>query len=90
MGIFSHSDTFASEMRPGVLFQFIPNVFSGVQVWALCGPVKFFHTSKPFLYRPHFVHKRHYHAETEKALSKLLPEKLEAHNSLDCRFMPKH
>ena len=39
-------------------FQFIPKVFGGVEVRALCRQVKFFHTdlNKPFLYGPHFVH----------------------------------
>ena len=33
-------------------FQFIPKVFDGVEVRALCRPVKFFHTdlNKPVLY----------------------------------------
>ena len=32
-------------------------MFNGVEVRALCRPVKFFHTDldKPFLYLPHFV-----------------------------------
>ena len=39
-------------------FQFILKVFNGVEVMALCRPVKFFHTdlNKPFLYGPCFVH----------------------------------
>ena len=39
---------------PAVGFQFILKVFSGVEVRALCRPVKFFHTdlNKPFLYGP--------------------------------------
>ena len=39
-------------------FQFIQKVFDGVEVRALCRPVKFFHTDldKPFLHGPHFVH----------------------------------
>jgi hypothetical protein len=40
-------------IRPGSQsgFQFIPKVFDGVEVRALCRPVKFFHTDldKPFL-----------------------------------------
>ena len=39
-------------IRPGsqLAFQFIPKVFDGVEVRALCMPVKFFHTDldKPF------------------------------------------
>jgi hypothetical protein len=33
-------------------------VFDGIEVRALCRPVKFFHTDldKPFLYGPRFVH----------------------------------
>ena len=39
-------------------FQFILKVFDGVEVRALCRPIKFFHTDldKPFLYGPRFVH----------------------------------
>ena len=39
-------------------FQFIPKVFDGVEIRALCRPVKFYHTDldKPFLYGPRFVH----------------------------------
>ena len=38
--------------------QFIPKVFNGAEVRALCRLVKFFHTDldKPFLYGPRFVH----------------------------------
>ena len=47
-------------IRPGSqsALQFIPKVFDGVEVSALCRPVKFFHTdlNKPFLYGPRFVH----------------------------------
>ena len=41
------------------MFQFIPKVFDGVEVGALCRPVKFFHTDfdRPFLYGPRFVHR---------------------------------
>jgi hypothetical protein len=47
-------------------FQFIPKVFDGVEVRALCRPVKFFHTNlnQSFLYG--FV---------ERAFPKLLPQK---------------
>ena len=40
------------------VFQFIPKVFDGVEVRALCRPVKFFHSDldKPFLYVPRVVH----------------------------------
>jgi hypothetical protein len=52
--------------------QFTPKVFDGVEVNALCRPVKFFHTNldNPFQYGPRFVH---CHAETAKEL-KLLPQ----------------
>jgi hypothetical protein len=42
----------------GRLGQLIPKVFDGVEVTALCRPVKFFHTDldKLFMYGPHFVH----------------------------------
>ena len=47
-------------IRPGsqLVFQFIPKVFDGVEVRALCRPVEFFHTelNKPFLYGPRFGH----------------------------------
>ena len=48
-----------TDVGPGsqTVFQFIPKVFDGVEVKALCRPVKFFHThlDKPFLYGPRFV-----------------------------------
>ncbi|MCI4393571.1 hypothetical protein PGIGA_G00158990 [Pangasianodon gigas] len=39
-------------------WEFIPKVFDEVEVRALCGPVKFFHTKliQPCLYGPCFVH----------------------------------
>ena len=47
-------------IRPGSQseFQFISNMFNGVEFRALCRPVMFFHTDleKPLLYGPHFVH----------------------------------
>ncbi|KAK6322617.1 hypothetical protein J4Q44_G00074090 [Coregonus suidteri] len=53
------SGTDAGAIRPSSqsAFQFIPKVFDGVEVRALCRPVKFFHTDldKPFLYGPRFV-----------------------------------
>ncbi|CDQ67465.1 unnamed protein product [Oncorhynchus mykiss] len=50
--------------------QFIPKAFDGVEVRALCRPVKFFHTdlNKPFLYGPRIVQRGHCHAETGKGL----------------------
>jgi hypothetical protein len=54
-------------IRPGSqsAFQFIPKVFDGVEIKALCRPVKFFHTdlNKLFLYGPRFAWER-CHAET--------------------------
>ena len=48
-----------ASIQPQSAFQFIPKVFEGVEVRALCRPVKFFHTDldKPYLYGPHFVHR---------------------------------
>ena len=57
-------------------FQFIPKVFDGVEVRALCRPVKFFYTDldKPFLYGPHFVHRSIVMLKQERAFPKLLPK----------------
>ena len=54
----------------------IPKVFDGVEVRALCRPVKFFHTNlnKPFLYGPHFVHRGIVMLKPERAFPKLLPQ----------------
>ena len=51
-------------------------VFDGVEVRALCGPVKFFHTyfDKPFLYGHRFVHVGIVLLQQERAFSKLLPQ----------------
>ena len=67
-------------------FLFIPKVFNGVDVRALCRPVKFFHTDldKPFLYGPHF---EHCHTETGKGLPQTVTPKLEAPNHLECHGM---
>ena len=67
-------------------FQFIPQVFNGVEVRALSRPVKFFHTdfNKPFLYGPRFVHWGIVMLKQERALSKQLPQKVEAQNRLEC------
>ena len=58
-------------ISPGseLAFQFIPKVFDGVEVRALCRPVKLFHTdlNKPFLY----------------GLHQTVATKLEAQNRLD-------
>ena len=55
------SGTVVGLIRPGSqsVFQFIPKLVNGVEVRALCRPVKFFHTDldKPFLYGHHFVHR---------------------------------
>jgi hypothetical protein len=57
-------------------FQFIPKVFDGVEVRALCRLVKFFHTDldKPFLYVPRFVHEVIVVLKQERAFPKLLPQ----------------
>jgi hypothetical protein len=59
-------------------FKFIPKVFNGVDVRALCRPVKFFHSDlhKPFLYGTSLCH-----AETGKVLPQTVVTKLEAQNS---------
>ena len=53
----------------------MPKVFDGVEVRALCRPVKFFHTDldKSFLYEPHFVHGGIVMLKQERAFLKLLP-----------------
>ena len=94
-----HSTTSISEVghwcraiRPGSqsAFQFIPKSFDGVEVRALCRPVKFFHTNlnKPFLYGPRFVHCQHCHAETGKGFPQTVATNLEEQNCLEsnCRL----
>jgi hypothetical protein len=65
-------------IRPGSQsgFQFIPKVFDGFEVRALCMPVKFFHTvlDKPFLYGPCFIHGVIVMLKHESAFPKLLPQ----------------
>ena len=58
------------------MFQFIPKVFDGVEVRALCRPLRFFHTDlvKPFLYGPQFVHGGIVMVKQERAFPKLLPQ----------------
>ena len=58
-------------------FQLIPKVFDGVEVRALCRPVKFFHTNldKPFRYGPRFVHGGIAMLKQERAFPKLLPKR---------------
>ena len=58
------------------VFQFILKVFDGVEVRALCRPVKFFHTDldKPFLYGSSFVHGGIVTLKEERAFPKLLPQ----------------
>ena len=70
-------------IRPGSqsAFQFIPKVFDGVEVRALCRPVKFFHTDKPFLYGLRLVHEGHCHAETGKVLPQTVVTNLETKKS---------
>ena len=83
---FFHSATSISEVghwcwafRPGSqsAFQFIPKVFDGVEVRALCRPVKFFHThlDKPLLCGPYFVHGGIVILKQERAFPKLLPQR---------------
>ena len=57
-------------------FQFIPKVFDGLEVRALCRPVKFFHTdlNKLFLCGPRFVHGGTVMLNQEKAFPKLLTQ----------------
>ena len=57
-------------------FQFIPKVFDGFEVRALCRSVKFFQNDldKPFLYRPRFVHGGIVMLKQERAFPKLLPQ----------------
>ena len=65
-------------IRPGPqsAFQFIPKMFDGVEVRALCRPVKFFHTDldKFFLYGPRLVHRGIVMLKQERAFPKLLPQ----------------
>jgi hypothetical protein len=65
-------------------FQFIPKVIDGVEVRALCRPVKFFHIdfNKTFLYRPHFVHRGIVMLKQERAIPKLLPQRWKHRMSL--------
>ena len=58
------------------LFQFIPTVFGGVEVRALCRPVKFFNTDldKPFLYGPRFMCGGIVMLKQEMAFPELLPQ----------------
>jgi hypothetical protein len=51
-------------------------VIDGVEVRALCRPVKFFHTDldKPFLYGPRFVHGGIVMLKQETAFLKLFPQ----------------
>ena len=51
-------------------------VFDGVEVRALCRPVKFFHSDldEPFLYGPRFVRGGVIMLNWEKAFPKLLPQ----------------
>ena len=52
---FSHKNI--SEVEPGSqsAFQFIPKVFNGVKVRALCRPIKLFHTDLNNLISVHFT-----------------------------------
>ena len=63
-------------------------VFDGVEVKALCRPVKFFHTNldKPFLYGPHFCAGWHCLAEKAKGLPQTVATK-EAQNRLERHCM---
>jgi hypothetical protein len=57
-----------------LVFQFIPKVFDGVEVRALCRPVKFFLTDldKPFMYGPRFVPEATVMLKQKKAFPKRL------------------
>jgi hypothetical protein len=57
-------------------FQFIPKVFDGIEVRALCRTLNFSHTDldKPFLYGPLFVHSVIVMLKQEMAFPKLLPQ----------------
>ena len=57
-------------------FQFIPKMFDGVEVRAMCRPVKFFHNDldKSFLIGPHFAHGCIVMLKQERAFPKLLPK----------------
>ena len=68
-----------------IWLQFIPEMFDGFEVRALCRPVKFFHTDldKPFLYGPHLVYGGIVMLKQEKAFLKLLSQ-LEAQNVILC------
>ena len=83
-----HLATSISEVRhwcwpitPGSqsVFQFIPKVFSGVEVMALYRLVKFFHTDfhTPFLYGPRIVHSHIVILVQKMAFSNLLPQNWE-------------
>ncbi len=58
--------------------QFIPKVLDGVEVRALCRPVKFSLTElrKPFLYGPHCVQGRNVMLKLEKGLIQTVTRKL--------------
>ena len=79
-------------MLGDLAFKFIPKVFDGVEVRALCKPVKFFHTDldKPFLFGPRFVQQGPCHAETGKGLPQTVATKLETQNHLECHCMLEH
>ena len=72
------SGTDVGEIRPGSqsAFQFNAKVFNGVEVRALCRPVKFYHTDldKTFLYGPRFVHRSIVMLNQERTLTKLLQQ----------------
>ena len=72
------SGTDIGAIRPGsqMPFQFIPKVFDGVEVRALCRPVKFFHTDldKPLPYGSRFVHRGIVMLKQKRAFPKLLPQ----------------
>ena len=78
-------------VRPGSqsAFQFLPKVFDGVEVRALCRPGKFFHTEfdKAFLYGTCFVRRDIVMLKQKRAFPNLLPTKLEEQNCLECYCM---
>ena len=66
----------------------LPKVF-GVEVRALCRPVKFFHTDldTPFLYGLRFVHGDMVMLKQERAFPKLLPQSWKHRHHLECHCM---
>jgi hypothetical protein len=79
--------------RPGLqlAFQIILKVFHGVEVRALCRPVKFFHTDlrQTISLWTLLCAQGHCHTETAKGLPQTFAIMLEAQNHLECHCMLK-